>query len=251
MTFIKHFGEKSQDYLRFRPEYSENLFAYLSGLVKEHDLAWDCGTGNGQAAVKLAEYFKNVIGTDINQAQLDVAMRRHNVHYDCCKVENTNIPSACVDLIAVAQSVHWFDLEKFYAEVKRVGKPESMVAVWCYSLGNISPEIDPIVLRLYNDILGSQYWPKERKYVDEAYQTLPFPFQKIQTPTFAMEKKINYFELIGYLQTWSAVKEYVDRNHKSPLDFIYADLQKAWGNPTSEHTLQWQINMLAGKVHHQ
>lgn len=248
MKYTSHFAEKSEDYLRFRPEYPHALFDYLKQLTEEHELAWDAGTGNGQAAVKLAEFFNNVVGSDINQAQLDVAMKRNNIYYVCSPVEKTNIPHASVDLIVVAQALHWFDLEKFYREVNRVAKPNAKIAAWCYSLGNVDAEIDQHIMKLYGDILGDAYWPQQRKYVDAAYQTIPFPFQKITAPVLQMEKTINFFELIGYLQTWSAVKEYVARNAKSPVDLIYADLQKAWGNPIDERVIRWPIHMLVGKV---
>lgn len=248
MKYIHHFGEQSNNYLQFRPDYPDELYDYLMTLIKEHHLAWDCGTGNGQAAVKLAQYFDEVIGSDVNQAQLDVAVKKSNVHYFCWSAEKTELEENTVDLITVAQALHWFHFDKFYQEVNRVAKPNSIIAAWCYSLGSINPDIDKQINKLYEEILGDHYWPKERRYIDASYYTIPFPFQKIEPPSFLMKKKMTFAQLMGYLNTWSAVKEYQMHNHNNPLDLIYVDLQNAWGDPTIVYTMQWPIHLLVGKI---
>lgn len=227
--YIGHFGEHSSDYLRFRPTYPKGLFQFLTKQVNEHELAWDCGTGNGQAAFVLSEYFKNVIGTDINQAQLDVALKNDNISYHAWPSENTKIPDASVDLITAAQAIHWFNLDAFYQEVRRVAKPKGIIAVWCYSLATVNREVDAWIKKLYEDILGNKYWSKERKYIDEEYKTLPFPFKKIEHPEFSIQKKFNFEQILGYLNTWSAVKEYQKINQQNPLDLIYTEFQKNLG----------------------
>lgn len=247
LGYTQHFGEQSANYLQFRPDYPQALYTYLIQLVKERECAWDCGTGNGQAAVKLAEYFNTVIATDINQEQLNAAINKNNIHYLCCAAEKTDIASASVDLITVAQALHWFNLEKFYQEVRRVSKPQGMIAAWCYALGKLNHKMDALITTLYSDILN-HYWPKERRYIDEEYQTLFFPFEKKATPQFHIEKAMDFNQLIGYLNTWSAVKEYQKINQANPIDIIYSDLQKTWGNATAQHTMHWPIYLLVGKV---
>ncbi|VVC76997.1 putative methyltransferase [Aquicella siphonis] len=248
MHYIDHFGEKSSDYLQFRPDYPQALYQYLAGLVSKHDLAWDCGTGNGQAASRLADYFKQVIGSDINQAQLDIAIKKENVNYFCWPSEKTDLQNASVDLITVAQALHWFDLDSFYQEVKRVAKYTGIVAAWCYSLGFIHPDVDIFIKRLYSDVLGANYWPKQREYIDNEYQTIPFPFKRIESPAYHIEKSMNFTQLIGYLNTWSAVKEYQQLNQENPINLIFADLQMAWGDPTAERVMTWPIHLLVGHV---
>lgn len=248
MDYINHFGEQSADYLKFRPDYPKELYDYLISLVKANDLAWDCGTGNGQTAAYLANYFKKVIATDINQAQLDVAIKKDNISYFCWPAEKTHIAVDTVDLITISQALHWFNFDAFYDEVKKVSKPEGIIAAWCYSLGKINPELDHIVKKLYEDILGDNYWPKERKYIDEAYETIPFPFKKFQTPYFCIEKKIHLPQLIGYLHTWSAVKEYEKRNHNNPVNLIEQELKDAWGDLKMSHLIHWPIHLLVGVV---
>lgn len=245
MDYQNHFAEQSECYLEYRPTYPESLFDFLKSVVKGHDAVWDCGTGNGQAAVPLSERFKKVIATDLNQAQLDVAPKRENIEYHCCPSEKTPIPSQSMDLITIAQALHWFSFADFYKEVKRVAKPKGLISAWCYGLGS-NPEIDDIIHRLYNEIL---WWPPERRYIDEGYRTIPFPFEKITTPVFAIEKELNYSQLLGYLNTWSAVKEYQQRHQQNPLELIDADLKAAWGDPQAQKLIRWPLHVLLGLVH--
>lgn len=248
MQYIKHFADQPKNYLRFRPTYPDQLFNYLSSIVKARDLAWDAGTGNGQVASALSHYFQNVIATDISQEQLDIAIKKANIRYICCPSEHTNISDHSIDLITISQALHWFDLDKFYQEVKRVGKPEGIISAWCYTLGSVNITIDPIIQKLYSDILGNKYWPKERFYIDEEYKTIPFPFKQIKAPPFQIQKGFNFEEFIGYLNTWSAVKEYSKHNHHNPIDLIFLDLKKAWGSPQTENTMRWPLHLLVGHI---
>jgi SAM-dependent methyltransferase len=247
--YIDHFGEQSKNYLHFRPNYPHELYVYLASLVNEHMLAWDAGTGNGQAAIQLAEYFDEVIATDINRAQIDAAFLKDNVCYEVCPSEKTDLKDSSVDLITVAQALHWFDLDRFYQEVRRVAKPQGIFAAWAYSLGSINDEVDHQIKKLYEEILGENYWAKERKWIDQKYQTIPFPFTTIETPDFIIEKELNFNELIGYLNTWSGVKEYKKQNEKDPIKFIHQDLSDAWGSLTIVRTMTWPIHLLVGHVH--
>ena len=248
MKYSDHFADKSDQYLQFRPDYPAVLFQYLADIVKIHEAAWDCGTGNGQAAVALASYFDKVIATDVNQAQLDVAPKMKNIFYLNDPAEKTQIANHSIDLITVAQALHWFKLDEFYSEVKRVAKKNAYIAAWCYSLCSINEKIDAQVNKLYWDILGDVYWPKERTYIDEQYITIPFPFKKISAPAFVIEKNINYLQFVGYLNTWSALKAYQNKNHNSPFALIEHDLQSAWGDLTATYPVRWPIYMVLGQV---
>lgn len=245
MDYIKHFNQQTENYLLYRPRYPEALYHYLLGLVAKPHCVWDCGTGNGQAAIALAQYFDQVIATDINQQQLDVATQHAKVSYCCCPAESTTIPDESVDLITVGQALHWFNFDLFYQEVRRVSKPKAVIAAWCYSLGKINNTIDKVINKLYLEILGDEYWPRERHYIDENYQTIPFPFAKILTPPFTIEKDLNFAQLLGYLTTWSAVKEYQERKQINPLSLIVSELSEAWGNPEQRYIMHWPIHLLA------
>ncbi|MCS5711323.1 methyltransferase domain-containing protein [Candidatus Berkiella aquae] len=248
MTYIQHFAQNSGDYLQYRPDYPEALFQFLADLCGEHQLAWDCATGNGQAALPLAKYFKQVIASDINQQPLNVALQNENIAYYCWPAEQTELQPRSVDLITVAQALHWFDLPSFYEEVRRVAKPKAIIAAWCYSLGSVSPEVDRVIHSLYHDILGDTFWPKERRYIDKEYKTIAFPFKKKVTSTFHAEKNFQLASLIGYLRTWSAVKEYQQRLNQDPIQLIFNDLEQAWGKSEKVYTMQWPLHLLVGRI---
>ena len=217
--FKDHFSGHAHQYSNARPTYPDNLFEYLNTLVKSHDLAWDCATGNGQAAVKLAPYFKTVIATDGSKTQLDEATPCANVQYRVAMAENSGLDSHSVDLITVAQAVHWFDFNKFYQEAKRVLKPNGIIAVWCYVLfytDNVA--FNFLINSFYTDIV-SPYWPPERKYLDEAYTTIPFPFTEITSiPKFSIVNHWSCKQIINYLQTWSGVKAYEAHFKENPVE---------------------------------
>lgn len=244
MSYLDHFSDESEKYLEFRPNYPQALFDFLIGIVKVHDLAWDCATGNGQAAFELSKYFKRVVATDLNQAQLNVALQNSNIDYRCEKAEETSLADKSVDLITVAQALHWFYLDDFYKEAKRVLKPKGIIAVWCYPLCAITPEIDKVVKKLYSEIL---WWPTEREYIDNEYRTIPFPFEEIPSPAFEITKTCNLEEFVHYLETWSAIKEYLKRHKVDPLTLIMDDLEEAWGLGTT-HQVVWPIHVRLGVV---
>lgn len=225
-----NFSENASVYSKYRPVYPAELYDFLWSLVAEKISAWDCGCGNGQVAAVLAEHFKTVDATDISQQQLEHAIRKPNIRYQLAKAEQSGLTSASVDLITVAQAIHWFDIDGFYKEVNRVGKPGSIIAVWCYSLLNVNRDVDEIINRLYADTLGNEYWDAERHYIDEKYQTIPFPFAEITAPYFSINVLWNVDHLLGYLSSWSAVQHYIKRNGVDPVSSISGELKKAWGD---------------------
>lgn len=223
-------------------------------LVQYRNLAWDCATGNGQAAVFLSEYFEQVIASDASKEQIENAQPRNNIRYEVFPAERTTLANNSIDLITIAQALHWFDLNDFYKEAKRVlrkdddGGGGGVIAAWAYGVHSISPEIDNITRLLYEDILGS-YWPKERKIVEDKYQDIPFPFQKIDAPVFQIELDWTMSELVGYLYTWSSVQKFIGKNNSDPIKQVYADLVAAWGDKNTWHKRRvvWPIYMRVGR----
>lgn len=247
--YISHFNQGSSQYLLCRPDYPSALFDYLTELVDRNISVWDCGTGTGQAAKALAERFPKVIATDINQSQLDAAVKMNNIEYLCTPAEHTPIQSGSIGLVTIAQSLHWFNFPLFYNEVKRVSNHDGIIAAWCYSLGSFNNSLDELIKKLYFDILGAEFWPKERFYIDEQYLTIPFPFTKLKSPEFKIRKNINFNQLIGYLSTWSAVKEYQTRQQLNPIDLIFNELKSNWGDVNTEFEIVWPLHCLVGKIH--
>ncbi len=241
------FSDQAKRYAQFRPVYPENLFRYLASLTREHKLVWDCGCGNGQAAIKLADHFEHVIGTDLSDKQLENAVRHPKVAYRRASTESSGFENGSVDLTVAAQSFHWFKADKFYAEAKRVSKPGGVLAIWCYGLAKISPEVDAVVRHFYGEILGP-YWEKERKLVEEGYGNVPFPFREITPPRFQMEAEWSLEQLVGYLGTWSALRTFIEGNGHNPLESLRSELEKTWGDDLIRN-VQWELAMRIGIVH--
>jgi len=241
-----NFSIQSKQYALFRPTYPKELFDHLIQLVDEKKLAWDCGTGNGQAASILAEHFEQVHASDISQKQLDVAAQKFNIIYKNESAEHSSLADHSCDLIIVAQAIHWFDFEAFYKEVKRVAKQYCIIAAIGYGLMEIDHTTDSIINNFYENIIGD-YWDKERKYIDEMYQTIPFPFRKVQSPSFSMKYEWSLEQLIGYLNTWSAVQHFIKKNDQNPVEIISGNLRKTW-KENELKTVTYHLFMQVGKV---
>jgi hypothetical protein len=224
------FSSQAKTYSRYRPGYPPELFKFLSSLTKEHDLAWDCATGNGQAAIGLAPCYKKIIATDISEAQLSHAIPKGNIEYRKASAENSGLDPDSVDLVTVAQAYHWIDWNTFRAEANRVGKKDAVVAIWMYNRMMISdPVLNEIYNRFYFEITGP-YWDAERKYVDENYETVDFDFTDAGKKQFISIVNWNRENFIGYLSSWSAVQKYIRSNGHSPLELIMNELTAAWGS---------------------
>lgn len=239
------FSKQSEAYAKFRPSYPKEIFNFLLTQVRERTAAWDCGTGNGQVAATLAEHFENVYATDISEGQLSKAILKPNIVYKIEPAEKTTFDDSMFDLITVAQAIHWFNFEKFYSEVKRTLKPEGIIAVIGYTLPKIDEQVDAILDHFYTGILNG-YWDKERKYLDEMYETIPFPFKEIKAPIFIAQYFWEAEQMIGFLNSWSAVQHYIDKNNSNPVDLVAGDLRKCW-RPNSKKTIIFPIVLRVGK----
>jgi len=220
------FSGQSQLYQQARPTYPQTLIEALLTYIPTVEHAWDCGAGSGQLTQLLAPHFQQVIATDLSQNQLDQAPHFSNVQYLQQAAEHTDFPDQYFDLITVAQAIHWFDFEKFYTEVKRTLKPTGLFAVIGYGLLYIEDEhLNQRIQQLYTETLKG-YWDAERHYIDEHYQTIPFPFQEIEMPQFQMSLVWTGQQLWDYLNTWSAVKHYQNQLNISPLEGLRDILNK-------------------------
>jgi ubiquinone/menaquinone biosynthesis C-methylase UbiE len=247
MNFKDYFSRQASEYTRYRPHYPAALFEYLAELATDHQLAWDCATGSGQAALGLTSYFEKIIATDASDKQIANATAHERITYIVTPAERTEIISGSVDLIVVAQALHWFNLDKFYAEVRRVSTSGGVLAVWSYSLLRITPAIDRLVDKFYSDVVGP-FWPAERKFVDDKYRSISFPFHEHSTPSFQMEVRWNLNHLIGYLNTWSAVQRFKEEHKTDPVEAFAQDLKGEWGRPGEEKEINWPINLRVGRV---
>ena len=244
--FEDHFSKQAQTYAQYRPKYPEEIYAYLSSLTSEHSLVWDCGTGNGQAAVGLAKYFNRVYATDASTEQISRAIQHPNVEYHVESAEHVSLSVSSVDLVTVAVAVHWFNFDEFYREVKRVLKLNGILAVWTYHLPEISSRIDPLLSQYYHEILNG-YWPERIRYLYERYKTLPFPFGEILPPAFEMQANWHLNQLAGFLDSWSATQRYKEQKGSHPLEVIWDELCQAWGNEDELRLIRWPLHFRIGR----
>ncbi len=247
MSFKDHFSGLAARYLAYRPSYPASLFDYLARSCPQRQRVWDCACGSGQATAALAERFENVIATDASQQQVAAAPARTNVTYRVAPAEHSGIESSSLDLVTVAQALHWFNLDAFYEEVQRVLKSSGVLAVWTYGVLHVEgAETDALVQEFYYDVVGP-YWPAERRLVEEGYRELPFPFAELSTPSFNMEERWKREHLLGYMRTWSATARYVDDKQVDPVAALEQRLAPLWPDSESHRTVTWPLALRVGR----
>ena len=245
--FKDHFSGQATAYAKFRPQYPKSLFEFIAVQSPNDKLAVDCATGNGQAAIALAEFFQKVIALDASAAQIESAQPNDRVEYRVAPAEATGLPANSCAALTVAQALHWFDLEAFYAEARRVLTPDGILAVWAYNYLRISPEVEAILRHFHDDVVGP-YWPPERKTVGNGYLNLSFPFAEITAPHFEIEVQWDLAQLSGYLGTWSATQRYMAaHNGRDPVELIRDELEQAWGNAHEERRAVWPLTVRVGR----
>ncbi|NQZ77840.1 MAG: class I SAM-dependent methyltransferase, partial [Ekhidna sp.] len=200
-----NFSVQSDDYVKFRPQYTQELIDYLVSITSKRNSCWDCGTGNGQLAVALSTYFENVKATDISENQLKNAIEVPNVEYSLQPAEETTFPDKTFDLITVAQAAHWFDHGKFNKEVKRLLTADGVIALFGYGLVQVDDELDPLIRSFYWNVTRP-FWDPERDHIEARYKTIPFPYHELEVgDNFDIKRDMTLEELTGYIGTWSAV----------------------------------------------
>ena len=207
--------------------------------------AWDCATGNGQAAVALAHWFEKVIATDASAEQIRSASLSPRVKYHVAQAEQSGIRSQSVDLVTVAQALHWFDIPRFFAEAQRVLLPHGVLAVWAYNLFQIGPEIDALIHHFYDDVTGP-FWPPERAVVESGYADIPFPFREIAPPEFEMRTQWNLDQVVGYLRTWSATRRFIAARRFDPVDVLAHELGSLWKDADVRRDTRWPLSLRVG-----
>ncbi|HSN70236.1 MAG TPA: class I SAM-dependent methyltransferase [Steroidobacteraceae bacterium] len=244
--FKDHFSKQAELYRRYRPGYPPELFEWLASVAPARGVALDCATGNGQAALGLAQWFDHVIAIDGSWPQLSRATRHARIGYAVDVAECLAIRSGSVDLVAAAQAAHWFDAARFHREVNRVLAPGGVIAVWTYEKFRVDALVDAIVDRFYTEVIGP-YWPPERRHVEQGYRELPFPYADIDTPSFEMCNRWSLETVIGYLGSWSAVQRYRDQCGRDPLPELAEELASHWPHAEAARKLRWPIHLRAGR----
>lgn len=245
LSFKDHFSEQSAQYANYRPRYPAELFQILADQCQRRELAWDCATGNGQAAVALGEFFESVIATDASDTQIASAIPHANVSYRVATAEVSGLDDASVDLLTVGQALHWFDHERFFTEAGRVLASGGVLAVWCYGLCHVNDACDGVVDELYTDI-ANEFWPPERRHIEERYAGITMPAAEIDVPRVNMYADWTADDMLGYLRTWSACRRYRKAHDRDPVTLIAGKLQDAWG--TDSRPVCWPLTLKACRL---
>jgi SAM-dependent methyltransferase len=246
-SFADHFSTSAAAYRQARPGYPPALFQWLCSLPQTPTQAWDCGSGSGQASRGLARHFPHVLASDPSAKQLAEAPPTRGITYICAPAERAPLPDQSVDLTLAAQAAHWFDLDAFYAQVRRVSRPGAILALVTYGPFEASGQLGAALEAYYTGPLHA-HWPAERAHVEAGYQTLPFPFAEIDSPAFAMRVRWPFDRLATYLETWSALKAYRDVLGHDPLPAMIAPIRDAWGDPNARREIRWPLSLRVGWV---
>lgn len=245
--FQDHFAPQAGKYAAFRPTYPAAMIASVAALARRRERCWDVGTGSGQAAVLLAEHFAHVDATDASASQVAHATAHPRVTYHVAPAEASPLPDASVDLVTIAQALHWFDLGAFYREVQRVAVPGAAIAAWTYGLIEIDADVDAVVHWFYEARLG-MYWPFERRHVESGYATLDFPFHRLAVTSPPIEAMLDREGVTGFLSTWSALKRAREQEGGDPLDELRERLAVAWPDGDTSRRVRWPMLVLAGRI---
>ena len=240
--FKDYFSSASDRYRQFRPTYPVSLFEFLAAAAPSIDRAWDCGCGSGQASVMLAKFFTRVTASDASAAQIEQATPAANVRYVVSRAEQIAAEDGSIDVVTVAQAFHWLDQAEFFGEVTRVLKPGGLLAVWVYGLMSVNPEFDAVLTTFYRDVVGP-YWPPERTLVESGYAEVKFPFAAIATPPFWMQAEWDFDHLLGYMNTWSAVKQYEKKHGSNPVELERKNFLTAWGKGDTMQPIKWPLSL--------
>ena len=245
--FKDHFSAFAADYAMFRPHYPEELFDFVASIPEHREAAWDCAAGSGQAAVPLADRFDRVIATDASAEQIRHASPHARVSYGVALADASGLEAGSVDLVTVAQAMHWLPHDRFFAEVRRVIAPNGALAVWCYTRPVLAGDLDPTLLRFYSGTCGP-YWSPERTLVDDGYRSIVMPIDELIAPPMHIESRMTLEQFGGYLRTWSAARKLADAIGRDPVVDIEEEMRSQWGEEGDRRLVRWPIRVRAGRV---
>ena len=246
IDFKNYFGPRAKRYADHRPRYPAALLEYLAREAGGSTLAWDCGTGNGQAAVGLAQHFTQVVATDPSADMIAHAIHHTRVMYRVARYES-GLPAKSANLVTVAQALHWFEVEDFFREVRRVLVPDGLFAAWGYSLCRIEPALDDVIDRYYKKTLGT-FWPPERRHTDDGYRSFVLPLNELAPPPFELSESWTMDEFLNYVRTWSGTNRCVDARGEEPVLEFEEAVRQRWSEPAAHRQVRWPIHLRVGRL---
>jgi len=230
----------ARQYAQSRPRYPAGLFAHIASLLNRHGLAWDCATGNGQAALQLVEHFDRVIATDVSSEQIRHATPHPRIEYRVARSERSGLADASVDLVTVASAIHWFDLDDFGREVVRVVRPGGLLAAWTYHVGDMEAPLDRVFRRFYDEVLRTSFAAGAR-LVDDRYRSLALPGEPLECPDFFVSAGWTLDRMLGFIASWSGTQEYIRQRGEDPVVLIKDELAELWGDPEGVRQVRWPL----------
>lgn len=244
--FANHFGPRAPLYRAARPTYPPALFHFLAIIAPSTRQAWDCATGNGQAATALAERFAGVLATDASAEMIADAEAHPRVRYAVAQYE-TGLPDHCAGIVTVAQALHWLDEDAFMREARRVLVPDGLLAAWCYGRPRIALAIDKIVDH-FHDVIVGPYWPPERRHVEDQYRAIALPIDEYAVPPFEMAENWTLAQFGSYVRSWSSVARCLEARGEAPVVEFEAALAESWGEPKTRRRVRWPMHFRVGEI---
>lgn len=242
---IDLFSADPAHYAAVRPAYPEALIDWVAQAAPARERVWDCGTGNGQAAVQLAERFTQVEASDLSAAQIAHAKAHPRVRYLAQPAEATDYPDQAFDAVCVAQALHWFDMARFTPELDRVLRPGGLFAAWGYDGFSVSPSFDAVLRSTVLDVVDA-FWAPQNRLLWEGYRSVPLPYPDIAVPRIHMPVRADLAGVIAYLKSWSAVRLYSEAHSDAFLHAAAAAMLPVWGSaPDQVQVLDFRFHLRA------
>lgn len=242
----KRFSKQADLYAKYRPDYPEEIYKFIFEHLNQQKIAWDCATGSGQVAGYLASHFDQVFANDISEEQLSYAPEKGNITYLNTPAEHSGLPENVFNLITIAQAIHWLDFDQFYDEVRRTARKNALLAVIGYGMVRIDEQSNTVIDNLYERAF-QEYFNENRRYLDNRYQNIPFPFDEITSPAFEKHYNWSIDELEGYFNSWSAIQRIKSEKGYNPADDTIAELKNVLDN-SENFEVTFPIFMRLGRV---
>jgi len=239
IRFKDHFSASAQAYAQARPLYPQALFDWIARIAPARDLAWEAGCGSGQASRDLATRFARVHATDPSAAQVAQAPVIANVGFAVEPAERCSLGDGSADVVCVAQALHWFDRDAFFAECARVLRPGGVLVAWGYRDIEVPVELAAANAALQREI--APFWPPERADVDAAYAGYAWPFEAVASPAFELACAWPLPRLLSYFASYSATRRCRDATGIDPVATGEPGFRAAWGDPAATRRVRWPL----------
>lgn len=237
----------AEEYAASRPSYPRALFSWIASAAAHRHTAWDVATGSGQAAHGLVPYFERVIATDVSARQVEHATPHARIEYRVAPAETSSLPATSVDLVTVAAAIHWFELDRFYDEVRRVIVPGGVLAAWTYHVAHVAPPLDVVLWPFYRDVVAP-YFAAGAWLVDDRYEGITLPGEPLPVPSFMVTVRWTAAQVLRFVRTWSGVQSYIAARGTDPVDDLAPGVRDAMGGDGVACKLSWPLYVRASRL---